>query len=57
MIYGNPDIEIMILWLNNHENVYFTVYFNVKTWNVEFVFHSKMYTKNRTSEGARGIIF
>ena len=57
MKYGNPEIENMILWLYNHENLYFTIYFYVKAWNVEFVFHSKMYTKKCISEGARGIIF
>ena len=57
MKYGNPEIEIMILWLDNNENLYFTIYFHVKAWNVEFVFHSKMYTKKCISEGARGIIF
>ena len=57
MKYGNPEIENMILWLDNHENLYFTIYFYVKAWNVEFVFHSKMYTKKCISEGARGIIF
>ena len=57
MKYGNPEIEIMILWLDNNENLYFTIYFHVKAWNVEFVFHNKMYTKKCISEGARGIIF
>ena len=57
MKYGNPEIEIMILWLDYHENLNFTIYFHVNAWNVEFVSHSKMYTKKCTSEGARGIIF
>ena len=57
MKYGNPEFEIMILWLNNHENLHFNIYFHVKAWNVEVVFHSKMYTKICISEGARGIIF
>ena len=57
MKYGNPEIEIMILWLDNRENLYFTIYFHVKAWNVEVVFHSMMYIEICISEGARGIIF
>ena len=57
MKYGNPEFEIMILWLNNDENLHFNIYFHVKAWNVEVVFHSKMYTKICISEMARGIIF
>ena len=57
MKYGYPEIEIVILCLDNCENLYFTIYFHVKAWNVEFVFHNKMYTKKCMSEGARGIIF
>ena len=57
MKYGNPEIDIMILWLNNDKNLYFTIYFHCKAWNVEFIFHSEMYTKKCISEGARGIIF
>ena len=56
MKYGNPEIEIMIWWLDYHENLYFTIFFQVSAWNMEFVFHSKMYTKKCNSEGAHGII-
>ena len=37
MKYGNPEIENMILWLDNHENLYFTIYLYVKAWKVEFI--------------------